>query len=603
MLPTIPNKSHIEQQLTSILKQQQPNDQHQQQQQPVEFIIETKIKTIDPKTGQILQTSSTDSNMMPLTSSYNQTNKKVQHLDEGKSYFMKSFHQQQQQQQHSPPQREKSKHKKNQHRSSRIKIPLLNLNSSTFTDNDAPNMHTPLPLLLDFKSTSKKQKSSSSPPPLLNLLSDGVNQKLNKHVKEFISVNKSSAHANYKQFPLLKLNFNEGGRRENDLERSSTLINGGIQEIITQPPPPPAPAPAPPPQPVVPLPAAVETKSQEVQVQKPMYDGYILAPGAFDELLDNANERLSATNAQAHYNSTQHIRDQQEQSSSNNKRKKSACTMTTPDINVAPLPPDILFKLKFDPKRKDRATNDDGNDEREKDFVNVADLDGNAVDDLLKLIEREQIKRQQPKPSDIIMAKNRSKALVREEQEETLLKNDTSSKTDLDLEPTRGGGDVLTNELLLLERSREEWREYDAVMQRQIDEATQRAAKSVAKRKHLNELEFMDEKIKLINEMASQMSSDYSKYNEALSVVQEFGREREEMARIQQRQDDEERRRARMYEEKLREAKERKETNDTFYERQEADAQVKDLKKRVDSRQKKPQIMPRKPTTPKNISE
>ena len=82
--------------------------------------------------------------------------------------------------------------------------------------------------------------------------------------------------------------------------------------------------------------------------------------------------------------------------------------MTTPDINVAPLPPDILFKLKFDPKRKDRATRDtNDDDDREKDFVNVADLDGNAVDDLLKLIEREQIKRQQPKPSEIIMAKNR----------------------------------------------------------------------------------------------------------------------------------------------------------------------------------------------------
>jgi hypothetical protein len=169
------------------------------------------------------------------------------------------------------------------------------------------------------------------------------------------------------------------------------------------------------------------------------------------------------------------------------------------------------------------------------------------------------------------------------------------------LEPTRGGGDVLTNELLLLERSREEWREYDAVMQRQIDEATQRAAKSVTKKKHLNELEFMDEKIKLINEMASQMSSDYSNYNKALSVVQEFGRERDEMVRIQQRQDEEEKR-MRLYEEKLREAKERKETHDTFYERQEADAQVKDLKKRAHSH-KKPQITPRKPMTPKNISE
>ena len=141
-----------------------------------------------------------------------------------------------------------------------------------------------------------------------------------------------------------------------------------------------------------------------------MYDGYILAPGAFDDLLNNLNEKISATNAQAHYNSTQHLRDQDLEQRQLQKNKKSAYTMTDASTSDAmPIPPDILFKLHFDAKRKDRAlnTNNRDDDGKEKDFVNVADLDGQAVDDLLKLIEREQIKRQQPKPSEIISAKNR----------------------------------------------------------------------------------------------------------------------------------------------------------------------------------------------------
>ena len=176
------------------------------------------------------------------------------------------------------------------------------------------------------------------------------------------------------------------------------------------------------------------------------------------------------------------------------------------------------------------------------------------------------------------------------------------------MEPTRGhdGHDALTNKLLLLERSREEWREYDEVMKRQIDEATQRDAKSLTKRKALNELEFMDEKIKLINEMADQMSSDYTKYNKALSVVQDFGKQREEMARMQQMQDEEEAR-MRVNQEKIRdkmmdEAAGKSRTK--FYERKDADAQVKDLKKRViTKKEQKPQVIPRKATNIEKVKE
>ena len=135
--------------------------------------------------------------------------------------------------------------------------------------------------------------------------------------------------------------------------------------------------------------------SKEVQVQKPMYDGYLIAPGAFDQLLDNVNEKISATNAQAHYNSTQHLRDaeRQQQQQQQKTNKKSTYTSTDGLSNHNPISPDILFKLHFDAKRKDRQSRNE-EDEESKDFVNVADLDGNACDDLLKLIEREQSKRQ-----------------------------------------------------------------------------------------------------------------------------------------------------------------------------------------------------------------
>jgi hypothetical protein len=173
------------------------------------------------------------------------------------------------------------------------------------------------------------------------------------------------------------------------------------------------PTPIQPPPPTPQPPQVKETTSQEVQVQKPMYDGYMLAPGVFDDLLNNVNEKISATNAQAHYNSTQHLRDQDLEQRQLQKNKKSAYTMTDASTSDAmPIPPDILFKLHFDAKRKGRAQpSSEGNIGNEKDFVNVADLDGEAVDDLLKLIEREQIKRQQPKPSEIIIAKNRLKIL------------------------------------------------------------------------------------------------------------------------------------------------------------------------------------------------
>ena len=209
------NKSHLEQQLTSILRQQQQSDNGSgPTTQPVEFIIETKIKTIHPKTGQPM-ISSTE--MSSLKNAHSETN-----------HFMKTFHSS------SPPPHEQEKNSRTHHnikqrRSSRIKIPLLNLNqplgldvapSSTFTIN------TNLPLL-DFKSKKTSSKHKDETKHLLTL--DGIDgrdkkNKLNKHVKEFIQANKSSAMANYKQFPLLKLNYAEDRMRLEASGKSFSLL-------------------------------------------------------------------------------------------------------------------------------------------------------------------------------------------------------------------------------------------------------------------------------------------------------------------------------------------------------------------------------------------
>ena len=71
--------------------------------------------------------------------------------------------------------------------------------------------------------------------------------------------------------------------------------------------------------------------------------------------------------------------------------------MTTDSPVVAnPIAPDILFKMKFNSKRKNREALNNENDIDElfdKDYLNVADLDTDACDDILKMIESEQNKR------------------------------------------------------------------------------------------------------------------------------------------------------------------------------------------------------------------
>jgi hypothetical protein len=308
-------------------------------------------------------------------------------------------------------------------------------------------------------------------------------------------------------------------------------------------------------------------ESKAVQIQKPLYDGYLIAPGAFDDMLNaNAeNEQLSATSAQAHFSSTQHLRDAQKEA---HKRQSKRETYTmTDNLNMAdPIAPDILFKLHFDSSRKDRQTTDENTAADSKDYVNVVDLDSNDVDNLLKLIEHEQNRRQgkfvsvSPRKPKVVAAK-----------EEVLEDTGVDLIPDKDEEP-RLRADALTERILAT--SKEEWREYDQIMEQQIKEATRLAGGSINRQRAANELKFIDDKIKLMNEMAGEMDSDYAKYSKIVGEVQSLTRQRELIERYQDEQRMEEKKKARQSRDEQREKV-------RFYERKEADDQIGDLKKKI----------------------
>ena len=132
---------------------------------------------------------------------------------------------------------------------------------------------------------------------------------------------------------------------------------------------------------------ATQHEAKQVQCQKPMYDGYVIAQGAFENML---HEEDNSNFSNVHFKSTQHLR--QNNVESNMTNKKESYTMTDTLSKADLLAPDILFKIKFDSKRKDRQI--EYEDELINDYVNVVDLESNAVDEMMKLIEHEQSKRQ-----------------------------------------------------------------------------------------------------------------------------------------------------------------------------------------------------------------
>jgi hypothetical protein len=88
-------------------------------------------------------------------------------------------------------------------------------------------------------------------------------------------------------------------------------------------------------------------------------------------------------------------------------------------------------------------------------------------------------------------------------------------------------GDLLTENLLSQIDNKEDWKQYDVIMQKQIEDATRQAGQSIGKQRILNELKFIDEKMKLMNQMADHMDSDYKKYDQILDTVQDLRKKHE----------------------------------------------------------------------------
>jgi hypothetical protein len=466
-------KSNIEQQINSILSQQQ---QCQSNGDQIEFIIETKVKAIDSSSGK--KTTTTTKTVSPAKEN---------------NYFMKTF--------------DSSTTNKD---SKFIKIPLL-----TTRTNDTPRDHSlssspsrgHLPLieknlnesnfkLLTFKNNNSKTTNNN----LLHLQTK--NQQVNKHVKNFIQQTNTNQSLkklnNYHNFQLLKLNYS-----------SKQITNENFIQPPVQPPP------VPTPQVVQPQIEPVKlhhhsVTNKETQVDKPNYDGYILPANIFKE-----NESLDyESNAQIHYKSTQHLRQPQPQQAESN-LKKDNYTMTTDSPVANPIAPDILFKMKFNSKRKNREALNNENDIDElfdKDYLNVADLDTDACDDILKMIESEQNKRNnisptQPPPPHQKTSITQPPPLIDEIQT----------------------ADILTENLLsqVANTNDQDWKQYDNIMQQQIEDATKQAGQSIGKQRILNELKFIDEKMKLMNQMADHMNSDYKKYDKILDTVQDLRKKHE----------------------------------------------------------------------------
>ena len=572
---------------------------------PVEFVIETKIKTIDPKTG---QPTLTNNAVMSSIANYNQTTANRQ--SEQENYFMKTFdHNNIQQKQ---PESSRIQYlNQNTKKSSFIKIPLLNMNHteqpSSFNLN--VNDNSKLPHLVDHKPKYESEfhlldfKSQHSNIKIQNIQKDNDVKHVNKHIKEFIEINTRKSTINFTNYPLLKLNHEEKQQQQQQQEQKILLstiqsnqsismmdtklstksiaqLPQQVTEVTPQLPP-----------------TQLQPKdTKEIQVSKPMYDGYILSPDMFQDMLkeNQENEKLSADSAKAHYDATQYLR-RDSPISLTKKNKKDITTMTDNLDNVFPIPPDILFKLKFDSKRMNREKTED--EEIGKDYVNVVDLDSNAVEDILKLIEYEQNKRQ----GKYVDVKKRTASPSKNKQEENaqiITENDLNKKESLleeedEFEPVKG--DSLTQRILEnITKTEDEWKDYDQIMKQQIEDATKKAGQSITKQRMLNEMKYIDEKIKLMNEMTNEMSSDYVKYNKIADTIQELGKQREIIEKYQIKQQ--------LEEEDLRIAiknKNDKNENIKFYHKKEADIQINDLKKSK-STIKKPKS---KPTTRKEEQE
>ena len=261
---------------------------------------------------------------------------------------------------------------------SNAKLPLIFTNCSQNFDqgnkyNDQGNILDSRSKLLNLKDNNFSIRLPSSKLKIEKTESfKKCDQVLDKHLMVMTDEMKKRAKQNFKNFPLLKLNetnhVNSETIKQDINFQSNQIIVDTIQksniiadELSKQ---------------------NLKSSDAQVQVQKPMYDGYIFAPNCFENMTESCQVD-NFSSAKTHYESTKHLRIKGE-------IKKDSYTMTDSNIQAfCQLPPDILFNLKFDKNLSDRQKEYQIN----SDFINIADLDNKSVEEILELINIDQNKR------------------------------------------------------------------------------------------------------------------------------------------------------------------------------------------------------------------
>ena len=214
-------QNNLNQQLTSILRQQQIKQAVSEPgAPPVEFIIETKIKTVDSLTGQPNSVSSV------FTSSLNnQPHQPVhQNLNQSSNYF--------------EPKQQQQVKQSSKLKSSLIKIPLLTIKQTEqTTELSYENRPVGLPnilaspkskvkglQLLDFNTEHQHHQAQVQSSTMFyseKIAPVRDHDEVNRHVKEYIEMNTRRTVSTLKNFPLLR--FGEGAAEGH--EKQSTLGN------------------------------------------------------------------------------------------------------------------------------------------------------------------------------------------------------------------------------------------------------------------------------------------------------------------------------------------------------------------------------------------
>lgn len=164
--------------------------------------------------------------------------------------------------------------------------------------------------ILTFK--SDRPVRTNEPAQLLDLDESRTSQAgLNPHLKNFIDASSSKP----RQLTLLKLNYDQQQRVQVEIPQRdvSQRARSKSPERPKQP---------------------IEVKSVGVEVEKPLYDGYILAPDVFKDLLENEPQVPRQTSAEAHFKATEYLRD---------KPKKKTETRSTMTETKSHLQVRILF--------------------------------------------------------------------------------------------------------------------------------------------------------------------------------------------------------------------------------------------------------------------